>query len=532
MAENAPLVESLGLFEPVPIEPVPDTILDSLSGNAAEERRWRSHAVLAPIERLVRSLRHADVVDDDYDVRRLAHRTIDLAVESMSGLGRETSDQDIVRELAVMARAMAPDAKESDWIDIGNRVFQGLLNAQSEYEKFRYVHIADGGVRRPYSFRLLELAEAEDGYAVKASSEAINLFVSSALDMDPADAERASQHLIARQLARGQLDQAVLMAETAGRAAAGYAAQIGEAVEAARRDVDAEAWASTVEPLLQLAAEELRDRIRADDEILEKVHELTGSSEPGHRARAGQVGETIRAAKAIHAALDRRLLSARPAFLEAQRVQRLNVRRRLRLLSLSRELLDPALALERSAALGVVNAFGDHALGLRVPRLVRIDALIDLLLRPAVIREPHLADIELLDDDGEGTDPQAFPAVSLAAAGAIMGTARQETRRLSSLLSTARDTGDPDVVILVRLASLYTFAPEPSADDAAPPPGDLVAGLAAIDDGARLADDEYAGADLLVGATDTIAAIDAASTVVEPDGPPVIDLERERRKRR
>ena len=103
----------------------------------------------------------------------------------------------------------------------------------------------------------------------------------------------------------------------------------------------------------------------------------------------------MRAGKRLHLNLERRLVGAHEAFLDAQRVQELARRQRLRLLSTQHELLEPVLALPRADAQRVTDAFAEGALGLHVPRQLRLAAMIDALLAGGRVIEPR----EVLDED-------------------------------------------------------------------------------------------------------------------------------------
>jgi hypothetical protein len=482
---------------------LPSEVLEP--GRESDERRWRAQTVIAPIEQLTRALVHAQIEDEDYDVRRLSHRAIDLAVRSM-GFAHETTDDEIVEDLAAMARAMRPDAAPDEWRDVAGKVFRGLLNEQHEYDKFRFVGIGSDGARRPFSFRILELREAAAGYVVEASSEAINVYLSALAEVDPSDADFAFQTLLSKQLEDGRLENAAATAAVAGRASIASAALITDAIESAKREVDSEHWAADIEPELGRAAARVRARIDEDDRLTEKVRDLTEHEDEETRRAAGRVGDIVREARQVHLALERRLVAARPLFLEAQRHQKLARRPRLRLLSLDSGLFRPVLTLPRPVAAQVTDRFAEEALGFRVPRIVRLDHLIDTLLAPAATREGRPTEAEDLAEDDTTPDPQRFRPESLTVAHSVLAQARAAPTRLSVLLEKARASGDDDVVILVRLASLYSFAAEGTdeteEDDARP--SDLVDDLAGIDDGARLEDPQYAGADLLVG---SIAAI-------------------------
>jgi hypothetical protein len=508
-----------------------DTAARPLSG---EDRRWRAAAIISPIEQLVRSLAHAQITDDRFDVRRLSQHAIDVVVSSQ-GFAKETTQDDLIDALATLAAEMTPDAPVEEVRDVAARVYRGLLNEQHEYAKFEATAIGRDGVRRPFTFRLLVLRQGED-LEVVASDEAINVFLS-ALDLDPSDAENAYAAVLERQLEDGRFEAAEMSAVNAGRASAALAAKIAELLDAVRRDVRSVNWVAEARPQIAGATVHVTRRIAEDDTLLAKVRRGTDDEDADVRAASGRIADVVRAGKRLHLNLERRLVGAHEAFLDAQRVQELARRQRLRLLSTQHELLEPVLALPRAEAQRVTDAFAEGALGLHVPRQLRLAAMIDALLAGGRVIEPREAlDEDPGDPDAAGPDPQAYPVPVMTAARDVLTTCVATPRRLSALVADARRAPNPeDVAELVWLTALWSFAPEDSAGDETVGTVDALAGgLAALDDGMLLDDPEFTGADLLVGGRAAIEAIQDAPSPdhrasVSADGD-VIDLKRARQR--
>lgn len=94
--------------------------------------------------------------------------------------------------------------------------------------------------------------------------------------------------------------------------------------------------------------------------------------------------------------------------------------------------------------------------------------------------------------DNAAPDVQIYAPATIEAAQTVLGACLVEPQRLSDLLDAARATGDEDVSELVFLTAFWSFAPEDADDDAT---SDLLmGGLAAIDDGTRLGEEDFGGA--------------------------------------
>jgi hypothetical protein len=525
---------------PAPVRPATPLRLPRASANA-EELRWRGQAVTAPIERLVRAAANTVHDEDRYDLRRLAHRAIDLAVASM-GFARELTDDELLEALAAFASRMAPEVSADEHRAVAAFVRKTLLNEQGDFAKFAFTGFDEEGGRHPFAFHLLTLRDAGEDTVVRASPEAINVFLR-ALDLDVTDAEAAVGVMLERQLADGRFEAAETSAVAASRASVAYAATLGNLLEDTRRDVTALDWRGSVRDEIETARRHVASRILEDDRLTEHVREGIEAPEEHVRGSAGRIAGILRECKEIHLDLEGRLVGANQAFLDAQREQQLARRTRLRLLSIERELLGPVLALPRAAATEITTLFAEEVLGLVAPRRIPLATFIEDLLEPARItsgREPEPEEPEV---DEELADPQRYDDAALAAAARIFEGARVAPRRLSALVRDAAAV-DPEIALetveLVWLVGLFAFAPEATDDDADPGiTRVLTDGLAALDDGTELDDSGFAGADLLVGATLAIEALEDqrnADPALALDAPPVDDvvipLERFRKARR
>lgn len=161
------------------------------------------------------------------------------------------------------------------------------------------------------------------------------------------------------------------------------------------------------------------------------------------------------------------------------------------------------MSVDRAAR--VTDAFFARGTGLRTPASVRVGDLVDLLLTPPVERQ-HLG-AEMPEPDLIATpDDSRFSEEQLANARDLLDLEHDAPRRLSGLLAEARRR-DPDLPYLVALLAIHA---------ASPPVGTAYRQgeerlLFAVDDGTPLDDEEFGGADLIVGT----ALLDAAGMTAD-----------------
>jgi hypothetical protein len=496
----------------------------------AEERRWRSQVITAPVEALVRAAAYTqpEPIDQGHvDLRRLAQRTIDLVVASM-GISRDITEDAVIDALTAFAEQMSPDITTKDGRYAAEFVYRHLLNAPDDFARFTFVGVSDDGVPRPFTFDLLKLEPTEDGIGVRASDEAINVFLS-ALDLDATDTEAAIAVMLERQLADGRLDAARVSAEAAGETSRRVAASISILIEDIGRDVTSIDWGE-LRDQVSAARRHISARIVDDNRLLEHAASGLDAEEAEIRSESGRIIELLEGCKTLHLDLQQRILPVHRRFLSAQGEQRLARRPRLRLLSIRTQLFEPVLAMPTDSARIVTDAFVTTALGIRGPRLARLSDLIDGLLAPPRNLVPHEVDAEVPAADDGAVDPQRYSDATVAAAHEILEHARLKPCHLSELLVLARARQDPELVDLVVLTSLWAFAPEDDPEEIGRGTEiDLTSGLEALDIGRQLLDADYAGTDLLVGSPESLRALTEVAPEPPAMTPQLISIDRYRR---
>jgi hypothetical protein len=472
----------------------------SPAADATARARWRALTLTDPISRLVRNAAHAGIEDEAFDLRQLALAAVDLVVGSM-GFAREATLEEVADDLTRLAARMRPELAHQAR-DVAQVVLKGLLNEAHEHRRFTYWFADLSGeavTREPYSFRLLSLREAEYGPVFTASDQAITLFLHG-LDVDIEDADRALAHVLQRQLDDRRFDAAARTAAQAERTSVGIAATLSELLDATRRDVGSQDWLVDVPERLAAARRHVEERIAEDDRFLEHVQAgLDTETSVDVRATSGRIVDLLLRVRQVHLDLEKRLVGAREVFLAAQVRQRLARRRRLRMLALAEDVLLPTLDLPSERAVEVGTAFGDRALGVTVPRLVRFDDLVDQLWAPPRRRETvDPVDEEAAPAGDEEEDVQRYPAHVVEGARALLDSAREQEEGV--LLSALLDAAEEDEVAeLVLLSALWAFAPDPAADSEEPDGSiEIAGGLEALDEGIELNNRLARGRDLRI----------------------------------
>ena len=384
-------------------------------------------------------------------------------------------------------------------VDRGFRAVYGTFNAGGDY------------VRRDYDFKLIEEVPGPDGGVyLRTTDEAVNVLVG-ALDTDVTSAQIAAEVKLEVLIRRGRLADAQLAAEQARYRTVQFAETLRRALEATRRNVRAVDWMETVPDLITEALDHIADRYRHENAILTNIRRARDEAEPNtpegaeHKRRAAELVEIVKDCIRRHTQLQTRLLEAGPLFRAEQDRQAFAAPSARSGLDLYGQLLAPLLSLPIEQAGQITDAFFGHATGLRTRTAVRVTDLIDVLLTPPVEREhlgAELQEPDLMDapDDGRFTEAQ------LDAAHELLDLAPDAPRRLSGLLAEARHR-DPELPYLVALLAVH--AASPSVGTAYRQGEERL--LFAVDDGVRLDDPEFGGADLIVGS----ALLDAVGMAAE-----------------
>jgi hypothetical protein len=475
------------------------------------ERRWRTLQLVAPVFHLLeRAAPRAELDHERYDLGQLALRAVDFVVAHQASIEGSVSPGRVVDHLTELARRMCPDDAARPWTKVARLTFSTLLNDGRPHQASWVELAADGeewAERRPFSFRLLRLTDAEDGTAVSATDEAVLLYLQ-ALDTNLADRAMALKLIVARQMTAGEFDRALATATDARRTAEGLAASLRDKLDDTRRDVRSVDWDGEMPGWLSGTLSQLAEQLDMDRQLLILAGRAGEDPAAADDCRA-IVGE-VRRAQDVWLRLERRLQAAIPTFLAAQQAQRFNPRSRVTVVDLVQQILMPALSAPADVVEDAAAAIFGLTGGVTLPGLWSVDDLAAQLLRAPVTWErpaPAFDDVgELID-----VDDANLPEGHLGALLALFSAAADTPVRLSVLLEAARDPGMPRRLCeAVWAACLWVWMAEDSVDDDAQPSdaglAKLLAGLAAVDDGSRLADAGYMGPDLLVGPAGQIVA--------------------------
>ncbi|MEV4614665.1 hypothetical protein AB0K43_19005 [Kitasatospora sp. NPDC049258] len=481
-------------------------------GPAADEglaRRLKALACTAPLHDL--DSRKVNLAGEygSYTMAEVGLAAIDLVTLNMDF--DTGADRDIVLgRLLPRIAAQNPGRATAEHERVARWVLESLINVGSVDRGFRAVYGTfgpDGGyVRRDYDFKLIEEVPGPDGGVyLRTTDEAVNVLVG-ALDTDVTSAQIAAEVKLEVLIRRGRLADAQLAAEQARYRTVQYAETLRRALEATRRNVRAVDWMETVPDLIDEALDHIADRYRHENAILTNIRKARDETEePEHKRRAAELVDIVKDCIRRHTQLQTRLLEAGPLFRAEQDRQAFATPGARSGIDLYGHLLAPLLELPVARATRPTDAFFAHGAGLRTPVAVRVGDLVELLLTPPVERE-HLG-AELPEPDLVATpDDSRFSEAQLESALELLDLPADAPRRLSGLLADARRQ-DPDLPYLVALLAVHA---------ASPPVGTAYRQgeerlLFAVDDGTRLDDPEFGGADLIVGS----ALLDAAGMAAD-----------------
>jgi hypothetical protein len=483
-------------------------------GPAADEglaRRLRALACTAPLHDL--DVRKANLAGEygTYAMAELALSAIDLVTLQMD-FDTGADHDDVVARLLPRVAAQAPGRPAAEYERVARWVLENLINVGSVDRGFRAVYGTFGPegayVRRDYDFKLIEEVPGPGGSVyLRTTDEAVNVLVG-ALDTDVTSAQIAAEVKLEVLISRGRLADAQLAAEQARYRTVQYAEWLRRTLEATRRDVRAVDWLSTVPDLITEALDHVAERYRHENAILTNIRrardEAAGERGPDHRRRAAELVDIVKDCIRRHTQLQSRLLDAGPLFRAEQDRQAFAPPAARAGLDLHGQLLAPLLPLPLQQAVTVTDAFFARGAGLRTRGAVRLGDLCEMLLTPPVPRE-HLG-AELPEPDLIATpDDSRFSEEQLESAMALLDLPADAPRRLSGLLAEAR-LRDPELPYLVCLLAVHAASPPVGT---AHRQGERRL-LFAVDDGTVLRDEEFGGADLIVGTAELDVAGPAA----------------------
>jgi hypothetical protein len=351
----------------------------------------------------------------------------------------------------------------------------------------------EGYQRRHFDFKLLvELVSPDGEIYLRASDEAINVLVG-ALDTDVESAQIAAEVKLENLIKRGKLADAQVAAEQARYRTVQYAEVLRRKLEATRRDVRTVDWLNEVPDLIREALEHIGKRYTQENAILANITGVRDeATEPDRKRRAAQLVDILRDCIRRHTQLQARLQDAGATFRAEQDRQQFAGAPQRAAVDLFGQLLFPLLQQPVADAVKATDVFFHGVSGIDVPPAPRLTSLVDLLLSPPRQREslgkpvpePELAPLP---------DPDAFSSETWQRADSLLA-AVDAPRRLSGLLEEARRE-DGDLPHLVALRALHAVSP-PVGSALQQKDNTL---LIAVDDGEKLADPGFGGADLLLG---------------------------------
>lgn len=485
--------------------------------------RWQVLQLLGPVfELLERAAPRAGFDHRAYDLAQLALRAIDHVVRNQASLDGSVSPAAVVDHLTQVARRMHPVDELRPWTKVARAVFASLLNDGRPHEATWIEPGPDDGgepVAVPFRFRLLRLVESDDGTAITATDQAIVLYLQ-ALATDLADRALALKLMVGIQMRSGEFEKALASAAEATRTAEGLAASLRHKLDDTRRDVRSVDWTAEMPTWLADTLSRIGEQLDHDRQLM-TLAEQSGA-DPDARATCLRITTEVRNGQDVWLRLERFVQQAIPVFLAAQQVQRFRPRGLAAVVDLARDLLGPVLG----SSDPVLAATGDGLLGAVAPAAPPpcwgVDELCAVLLRPPLLREqpaPHL------DDPGElaaDIAADSVPADVAAVVADLLDDAARTPTRASEMLTAARaravEVEDPQRLLDVLWgASLWAFVSGAEAvQDELPRRANLATALAplvAVDDGKTLADERFAGPDLLVA---TGPALDLIDHLEEP----------------
>lgn len=480
--------------------------------------RWKTLQLLGPVfELLHRAAPRADIDHRSYDLAQLALRLVDYVVHNQASLEGAVSPESVIDHLTQAARRMHPGDPTRPYTKVARLVFNAVVNDGRHHEATWLD--ADTGDDQPHEdvfrFRLLRMVDSEVGAAVTATDEAILLYLQ-ALNTDLADRALALKLLVEIQMQAGEFDKALETARQATRTARGLAASLRERLADTRRDIGTVDWHEEMPRWLDGVMSQVTRQIERDRQLTDLAEQ--SSDDPGAQAACQHIADEVRLGQDVWTRLERHMVAARPAFLEAQNAQRFHPRGLAAAIDMDRDVFTPAMGAPDAALhRGIDVLIG----GIAAPPTAvcwSLGDMMDLLFKAPVSYERRPPEV---DDPGElGEAPgDSIPADVARCAADVLSIAAGQPARLSQLFGAARARDDEvengeRLLDIVWGAALWVFvAGEDRAADDRPTSDDLasaVAGLTVVRDQERLHDDRFQGPDLTLARAVMLDALEVA----------------------
>ena len=452
----------------------------------AVTRRVRALARTEPLHAAERSKARRDLDLEVVDLRSLALRAIDVVIEEM-GLGRGAERAYVRDALAGMVIAAAP-ALARDAEEVANLVIDALLNDADRRQAFEAVYTdwTAEPVARELRWHLLEERELADGsFVLCATTEGINVYTGM-LEVDVQDAQVAEEAVLHAQIRRGRVQDAVRTAQNARLRSIEYAEQIRRLLSVVERDIVQVSWRSELGHLLTDAREHLTDRLETERVLVSLVDDRLDEASEDDAPHLASLIDVIRECQNRHIGLHKRVLGAGDVFLVEQERQYFRQRVLLSVPDLEAEVLLPALG----APAGALGDALERLLRALVPAAARphmtVGQLADRLLAPATERATAAVEIAPVELERVDTAAAWYDGDDIALVDQVLDGLGDGGARLSTMLDDLRAAGGSERAMRrLVLSAMLPYQPG------------LEMGRA-IDDGTKLVDTTFFGADLLV----------------------------------
>jgi hypothetical protein len=458
-------------------------------------RRLKALACTAPLHELDQRKSRLEWVDaTPYRMAEIALQAIDQVTLAMD-FDRGADQAQVVHRLAPFIGAQVPAAPTAEHERVGHWVVENLINVGTLDRGFQAEYGSTGPdgsyVRRRFDFKLLvELAGPDGEVYLRASDEAINVLVG-ALDTDVESAQVAAEVKLENLISRGRLGDARLAAEQARYRTVQYAEVLRGRLDATRRDVRSVDWLRAVPDLIDEALGHIESRYRAETAILANIADARDTAtEPERRRQAAELVDIVGDCIQRHTQLQARLQEAGATFRAEQDRQQFAGRPQRAAVDVFGQLLRPCLELDVATAVRPTAVYFSAGTGVRVPSVLSLTGLVEVLLEPPAERDP-LGE-ELPEPELVALEPDRFTDDQWRQVEA--GFAADAPVRLSAALARVRAI-DPELAPLVVLRALHALG---TSIATARNQGDPDVRIA-VDDGTVLRDPEFGGADLLVG---------------------------------
>ena len=355
--------------------------------------------------------------DDDgqrYDPLGLWIKLFEVVIDQ-SGFGHDVVRDSVARELMPLLRAVDAANQvvpaESRYRRVIDRLIGNLLNDSNRGESFTIEYTdfdVDGqSGRKLLTFKLLKEVHGYSGeIALELSSEAINLFLN-ALDQDIESEQIANEAVVQFQLERGNFDKARSSAEVARARSLQYEQKLGRFIEQVKRDIRRVDWREEVHLALVEANEHVDQRLRIEEDIIRTARtRLDAVAEDETVTPLTDVLRLIEDCRSRHLRLNRRLMTARDAFIEQQSRQCFVETSVSLPVNLRDDVLGALLLLPARVVVQFVKETRHVLVGPTVPGTLNLCELIHWQLQPkreAVVGETDLEEVELEEAGVEST---------------------------------------------------------------------------------------------------------------------------------